>query len=83
MKRLPREYAGSRWIDTMKECIRKRGLVGMQVRRIVQHRNEWWGVCKGECMMRTPGNEPLTLTRCHSYMKPWKGGNPSVAELTT
>ena len=24
------------------------------------------GICKGECMGRSPGNEPLTLTRCHS-----------------
>ena len=24
------------------------------------------GVCEGECMGRSPGDEPLTLTRCHS-----------------
>ena len=23
-------------------------------------------VCEGECMERSPGDEPLTLTRCHS-----------------
>ena len=39
-------------------------------------------VYKGECMGRSPGDEPLTLTRCHSYMKPLKGGSPSVAEPT-
>ena len=27
--------------------------------------------------------EPLTLTRCHSYMKPWKVGILSVAKPTT
>ena len=24
------------------------------------------GVCEGECIGRNPGDEPLTLTRCHS-----------------
>ena len=24
------------------------------------------GICEGECMGRSPGDEPLTLTRCHS-----------------
>ena len=29
-------------------------------------------VCEGECMGRSPRDEPLTLMRCHSFMKPWK-----------
>ena len=33
------------------------------------------GVCKGECMGHSPGVEHLTLKRCHSYMKPVKGGS--------
>ena len=41
------------------------------------------GVCEGECMERSPGDKPLTLTRCHSYMEPVKGGSPFVAEFTT
>ena len=41
------------------------------------------GVCEGECMGCIPGDEPLTLTGCHSYMKPLKGGSWSVAEPTT
>ena len=41
------------------------------------------GVCKGECMGHSPGVEHLTLKRCHSYMKPVKGGSLSVAEPTT
>ena len=32
------------------------------------------GVCEGECMGCSPRDEPLTLTRCHSYIKPLKGG---------
>ena len=40
-------------------------------------------VCEMECMEFSPGDEPLTLTRCHSLMKPLKGGNLSVAKLTT
>ena len=38
------------------------------------------GICERECMGRGLGVEPLTLTKCHSFMKPWKGGNPSVAK---
>ena len=37
-------------------------------------------VCEGECIRRSLEDEPLTLMRCHSYMKPLKGGSPSVAE---
>ena len=29
------------------------------------------------------GDELLTLMRCHSFMKPWKGGNQSVDKPTT
>ena len=32
-----------RWIDTMKECLKKRGLDFRQARRMVQDRSEWWG----------------------------------------
>ena len=35
------------------------------------------GICEGECMGRSPVNEPLTLTAvgCHNYMRPLKGGS--------
>ena len=44
------ECAGSRsvgrprkkWIDTVKNCLRKRGMDVKQARRMVQDRNEWW-----------------------------------------
>ena len=44
-----------RWTDTVKECLRKRGLEGRQARRMVQDRSEWrgfvrgnaWGVARG------------------------------------
>ena len=32
-------------------------------------------VCEGECMGCSPGDEPLNLMRCHSYMKPLKEGS--------
>ena len=46
---LLREYDGSRsvdmprkrWIDTMKDCLRKRSLNVRHARRIVQNRSEW------------------------------------------
>ena len=36
-----------RWIDTVKECLRKRGLDVSQARRMVQDRNEWQGLVRG------------------------------------
>ena len=80
-----REYAGShsvgrpqkRWIDNMKESLWKRA------RRMVQDRSEWWGFVRRECMRCSPGDESMTLMKCHSYMKPLKGGGPSVAKPTT
>ena len=60
-----RECAGSRsisrlrkrWFDTVKKCLRKRGL---------DVRQAWCmtGVCEGEYAGCRPGDEPLTLTRC-------------------
>ena len=43
-----------RWIDIVKECLKKRGLGVRQARRIVQDRSEWrgfvrrnvWGVAR-------------------------------------
>ena len=55
-----------RWIDTVKKCLKKRGLNVSQARRRVQDRSEWQGFFVGEYMGRCPGDEPLTLTRCHS-----------------
>ena len=49
------EFAGSRsvgrprkrWIDTVKECLKKRGLYIRQAKRMVQDRSEWWRFVKG------------------------------------
>ena len=35
------------WIDTMKGCLRKRGLDVRQARKIVQDRSEWGGFVRG------------------------------------
>ena len=55
----PREYVGEcagnrsvggpwkRWIDTVKECLIKRGLDVRQARRIVQDKSEWQGFVRG------------------------------------
>ena len=60
------EYAGShsvgklrkRWVDTVKDCLRKRGLDVTQARRMVQDKSEWqwnaWGVAWRD--------EPLTFS---------------------
>ena len=47
-----------RWIDTMKKCLKKRDLDVRQARRMIQDSSEWRGN-----MGRSPGDEPLTLTR--------------------
>ena len=60
---LPRESVGNhsmgrpwkRWIDTVKDCLRKRGLDVREVRKMVQERSEWqkfvrgnaWGLARG------------------------------------
>ena len=36
-----------RWIDTLKECLRKRSLDVRQARRMVQDRSEWLGFVRG------------------------------------
>ena len=87
------ECAGSRavgrlrnkWIDTVKDCLKKRGLDVRQARRMLHDRSVWRGFVEGEYMRRSPGDEPLTLTRCYSckMSQPLKGGNPSVAKPTT
>ena len=33
-----------RWIDNVKECLRKRSLDVRQARRMMQDRSEWWGM---------------------------------------
>ena len=40
-----------RWIDIVKECLRKRGLDVRQSRRMVQDRSEWRGFVRWECMV--------------------------------
>ena len=36
-----------RWIDNVKECLKKRGFDVRQARRMVQDRNEWWEFVRG------------------------------------
>ena len=63
-----RVYAGScvvgrpqkRWIDTVKECLRKRSLDVRQAWRMAQDR------CEGECMGFSLVDEPVALTKCQS-----------------
>ena len=65
------EYAGShsvrrlqkRWIDTVKEYLKKRGLDVWKARRMV-------GVYEGECMGHNPGDKPLILMKCQSCRLP-------------
>ena len=53
----------------MKECLKKIGLDVRQARRMLQDRSEFRGFVRGECKGRSPGDEPLTLTRCHSWVE--------------
>ena len=36
-----------RWIDTVKECFKIRGLGVRPARRMVHDRNAWWGFVRG------------------------------------
>ena len=71
-----------RWIDTMKKCLRKRGLDVMQERRMVQDRCEWLGFVRGNAWCVAWGMNPLTMTGCESCELPqlyeafgWKSVN--------
>ena len=47
-----------RWMDTVKECLKKRVLDIRQERRIVQDRIEWWGFVRGNAWGITWGMNP-------------------------
>ena len=55
-----------RRINTVEDWLRKRGLDIRQPRRMVQDMSEWRGFCEGEYIRHSPGDEPQTLTTCHS-----------------
>ena len=82
------EFAGSRsvgkprkrWIDTVKDCLKERGLDVRQARRMA-------GICEREFMGRHSGDESLTLPRCHGcelsqLYEALKGGSPFVVNCT-
>ena len=67
--------------DTVKDCLRKRGLDVRQTRRMVE-------ICEVECMGYSPGDEPLTWKRCYScglkqLFEAIEGGSPSVGKHIT
>ena len=39
--------AWKRWIDIVKNCLKKKGLDVMQPRRMVFHRSVWWVFVRG------------------------------------
>ena len=47
-----------RWIDTMKECLRRRDLDVRQARRMVQDKGEWWGFVRGSAWGIALGMNP-------------------------
>ena len=47
-----------RWIDTVKECLKKRGLDFRQAKRMVQDRNEWRGFVRGNAWGVARGMNP-------------------------
>ena len=55
------QWVGSgrdRWMDTVKECLRKRGLDVRQARRMVQDRNNWQGFVRGNAWGISHGMKP-------------------------
>ena len=51
-----------RWVDTLKDCLRKKVLDVRQSMRMEEDRNEWREVCEREFMGRSQSDEPQTLT---------------------
>ena len=47
-----------RWIDTVKECFKKRGLDVRQARRMVEDMSEWWGFVRGNAWDVARGMNP-------------------------
>ena len=47
-----------RWIDTVKECLKKRGSDVRQARRMVQDRSEWRGFVRGNVWGIARGMNP-------------------------
>ena len=47
-----------RWIDTVKECSKKRGLDVRQARRMVPDRSEWQGFVRGNAWDIARGMNP-------------------------
>ena len=54
-----------RWTDILKDCLKKRGSDVRQARRMAHDGSVWQGFVRGK-MGRSPGDQPLTLTRCYS-----------------
>ena len=55
-----------RWIDTVKDCWKKRGLDVWKARRVVHDMSVWRGFGKGNAWGVAWGDELLTLVRCYS-----------------
>ena len=47
-----------RWIDTVKENLKKRGLDVWQAKRMVHDRSAWWGFVKGNAWGIPKGMNP-------------------------
>ena len=47
-----------RWIDTVKECLKKTGLDVRVARKMVQDRSEWWRFIRGDAWCRARGRNP-------------------------
>ena len=50
--------AWNRWIDTVKDCLKKRGLDVRQARRMVHDRSVWWGFLRGNVWALPGGMNP-------------------------
>ena len=55
-----------RSIDSVNDCLKKRGLNVGQARRMVYDMNEWREVVRGDTWGYSLGDEPLALKRCYS-----------------
>ena len=55
-----------RWIDTVKNCLKKKGSDVREAGTMVYDRSVWRGFVSGNAWDVSQEDEPLTLARCYS-----------------
>ena len=71
-----------RWIDTVQDCLKRRGLDVRQVRRMVHDRSVWRGFVRGNAWGVARGMNPWPWRNATAIWSPWIVEVCSVAKHT-